>query len=97
MVAPSEPGGLIGRTEQGIDFCTREEADQGTGETLAGDGEYTLDLCRMSRQLESDIAKERADRSQSQITAAYTQPPLLLQVIEKRHDQRCIDLLEHQC
>jgi hypothetical protein len=29
-----------------------EEADQGAGRTLVGDGEHTLDLCRVSRQLE---------------------------------------------
>ena len=32
-----------------------------------------------------------------QISAANAQSATLLKVIEKRHDQRRIDLLEHQC
>src|ERR1700691_2749161 len=59
VVAPSEPGALIRSGEQGIDLWTREKADQGAGESLAGDSEDALDLCRMRRQLECRVAKER--------------------------------------
>ena len=96
MVAPPEPGATIGSGEQSIDFCTREEPDQGAGETLAGDGEHALDLCRVSREREGDVAKERVNGGEPQITAANAQPAALLEVIEKRHDQRRIDLLEHE-
>src|SRR5260370_21664193 len=90
VVAPSEPGALIRSGEQGIDLWTREKADQGAGESLARDSEDALDLCRMSRQLECRVAKERMDSGQTQITAADTEPSLLLEVIEKGGHQGCI-------
>src|SRR5437016_12042615 len=96
MIAPSEPGALIRSGEQGIDLWASEKADQGAGESLAGDSEDALDLCGVCRQLECRVTKERVDSGQAQITAANTQPPLLLEVIEKGGHQGCIDVLEHQ-
>ena len=94
MVAPSEPSVPIWSSEQRVDLRTREETNQGARKALAGDGKHTLDLRRVSRELERDIAKERVNGGEAQIAAANTQPALLFQMIEKRDDQGCIDLLE---
>ena len=74
MIAPPEPGAPIGSGEQSIDFRTREEADERAREALAGDGEHTLDLCRVGRQLEGGVTKERVNSGQPQIAAAHAQP-----------------------
>lgn len=74
MVAPAVPGAPIRSGEQGIDFRAREESDQGAGKTLAGDREHALDLGRMSRELEGEVAKKRANGGEAQITAANAQP-----------------------
>jgi hypothetical protein len=84
----------IWSSEQRVDFRTREEANQRAREALAGYGEHALDLRRVSRELERDIAKERVDRCEAQIAAPNTQTASLLQMIEKRYDQRGVDLLE---
>jgi hypothetical protein len=50
----------------------------------------------MSREFEGHVAKERVNSGEAQIAAANAQSPLPLELIEKRHDQRRVDLLEHQ-
>ena len=47
-------------------------------------------------RLEGGVTKEGVDRGEAQITAANAHALTLLQVIQKRHDQRGIDLLEVQ-
>ena len=47
VIASAEPGTLIGRGEQSIDFRTGEKLDQRPRETLAGNSQHTLDLCRV--------------------------------------------------
>ena len=93
VIASSEPGVAVGGGEQSIDFQTREEADERARKALAGDGQNTLDLRRVGRQLEGGVAKERMNSSQPQVAAAHTQALMLLEVIEKRHDQGCVDLI----
>jgi hypothetical protein len=96
VIAPSEPGAPVRSGEQGIDFRTREEADEPAREALAGNSEHTLDLRGVGRQLEGGITKERVYGCQPEVTAANAQALILLQVIEKRHDQGRIDLFERQ-
>jgi hypothetical protein len=50
----------------------------------------------MIRRLESGIPKERMNCGKSQITTADRQALALLQIIQKRADQRGIDLFEPQ-
>jgi hypothetical protein len=87
---------LIRGSQQGIDFGTCEILDQGSRETLAGDGEHALDLCGVGWRLEGGVPEEGMDRGQPQITAPNAQALLLLQAIQKRHDQRGVDLIEVQ-
>src|SRR5207302_2061952 len=98
VVAPAEPAALIGRGEQCLDFRTGEEMHQCPRKALAGNGQDALDLGSMVRHFECGIPKEGVDGRKSQIPAACAQPAILLQVVEKRHDQRSIDGLEgEQC
>src|SRR5260370_15396247 len=96
VIAPPEPGTSIGSSEQSIDFRTHEESDERACEAFAGDGEHTLDLCRVSWQFEGGVMKERVDSVQPQVATARAQALMLLDVIEKRYDQRGIDLFEPQ-
>lgn len=50
----------------------------------------------MLRRLEGGVAKERADRRQAQIAAAYPVAALALQVLEKMPDQRGVEVLQTQ-
>ena len=72
MIAPSRPGASIRRREQGIDLGTAEKADLFAGESFARDSEHSLDLRRMSRQLECRVSKEGMDCGESQIPASDT-------------------------
>src|ERR1700730_5573725 len=96
VIATPEPRAPVRSGEQGIDFLTGEEADELAREALAGDGEHTLDLRGVGGQLEGGVTKERVNGSQAQVAAANAQALMLLQVIEKRHDQGRIDLFERQ-
>src|SRR6516225_4305979 len=96
VTAPPEPGAPIGSSEQSIDFLTHKETDERACEAFAGDGEHTLNLCRVSWQFESGIMKEGVDSGQPQVATARAQTLMLLDVIEKRYDQRGIDLFEPQ-
>src|SRR6267378_794356 len=58
VIAPAKPGALIRSCEQSLDFRTREKLDQGPRETLAGNGEDTLDLCGVVGSLDRRVAKE---------------------------------------
>ena len=59
VITLPEPGAPVRSGEQGIDFQTREEAHERAREALAGNGEHTLDLRGVSRQLEGGVTKER--------------------------------------
>ena len=96
MIAATRPSVLIRSSQQGIYFRTREKVDQSPRETLAGDGQHALDLGRVGWRLEGGVPEEGMDRRQPQIPAANAQALLLLQTIQKCHDQRGIDLLEVQ-
>lgn len=45
------------------------------GKSLAGNGEYALDLFRMSRRLESCVAEERTNRREPEIAASRPRVP----------------------
>ena len=94
VITPARPRTLIRSSQQGIDFGACEELDQGSCGAFIGDGEHPLDLCGIDWYLESCKTKERAQSRQAQIAAASADALLLLQVIQKRHDQGRIDLLE---
>ena len=96
VVAPSRPRVSIRCRKQRIDLRAAEKADQLARESLARDGEHSLDLRCMGRQLERRVAEEGMDRGQSQIAASNAHAAAGLELIEERGDQRCVDLLERQ-
>ena len=83
MITPAGPCALIRRGQQGIDFGTREEWDQGSRESLAGNGQHPLDLCGMCWRLEGRVTKEGMDRRQAQIAAANAESVALLQIVQE--------------
>ena len=95
VIASAGPGPLIGRGEQSIDFRTGEKLDQGPRETLAGNGQHTLDLCGVVGGFERGVPKEGVERCEAQIAAADSQA-VLLQPIQKGHDLGRVNLLEVQ-
>src|SRR5699024_6455349 len=96
MVTSSKPGVPVWRGKQRIDLRMRQETNQSPSKAFAGNGEHALDLRRVSRKFERDVAEERVNRGEAQVAATYTQPALLLQVVEERDDQRRMDLFEGQ-
>ena len=88
------PEMLIRSSQQGIDFGTCEKLDQSPRETLAGDSQHALNLCRVGWHFEGSVPEEGMDRRQPQIPAANAQALMLVQAIQERHDQRGIDFLE---
>ena len=64
VIASAEPGTLIRRGEQRLDFCTRKKMNLCAREALAGDSQYALDLIGMSRRFERSIPKEGVDGGQ---------------------------------
>jgi hypothetical protein len=94
MILSAKPSVLIRRGEQGIDFGASEKFDQGARKPLAGNGQYTLDLCGMRRRLEGRKTKEGTQRREAPITAADADALVLLKMVEKGCDQRRINLLK---
>jgi integron integrase len=95
-ISPACQGAQVRRAKQGIDLLAREKANLCPAAALAGHGQDPLNLCREVRQLERRIAKERANGSQPQVAAAGTDASTLLQVLQERGNERCIDLFELQ-
>ncbi len=68
----------------------------GSCEALAGYGQYALDQRGVGRYFERGIPKERVDCGEAQITAACSQLPVFLQVVEEPNDQRRVDRLQRK-
>lgn len=96
MIASSEPGVLIGRSEQRLDFLALEEVHLGPRGPLVGNSQYALDLGSMGRCFERSIAKEGVDCGETQVAAACRQFPMFLKVIEEANDQGRIDGLKRK-
>src|SRR5436309_623207 len=96
MVAASNPGMRIGRSEERFDFLPYKEGDHGASETLTGDGQDPLNVLGLRGLLEGGVAEEGADGGEAHIATACCAAAALLQVIEKRTDQRRINVGEVQ-
>jgi hypothetical protein len=94
-IAPAKPGALIRCCQQGLHFRPREELDQASREPFVGNGEHPLDLCSMGGKLERGVPKEGMERGEAQIPSAHADS-VPLHVIQKRHDQGGVDILESQ-
>ena len=96
VVAPTRQGAQVRGAQEGIDLLTREKPDLRLAAALAGNGQHSLNLCRVVWHLEGRVPKERANGSQAQVAAAGTDAATVLQVLQERGDQRGIDLFELQ-
>ena len=94
MITAPGPSVRIGRCKQSLHFRSCQETNLNARKSLAGDGQDPLDLFRMSGRLEGRVAKERADRGESQITTAGSNAAPLLQVIQEGGDQWRVELFE---
>ena len=94
VVTPPAQGAQVRRAQQGVGLLAREKADLRSAAAHAGNGQHALNLCRVLWHLERRIAKERANGRQAQVAAAGTDAPAVLQVLQERGDQRCVDLFE---
>ncbi len=61
------------------------------------DGEDALNECAMGRLSDRDEAEKGVGRSEASVSSADTIVPLRFQVIEKRGNERSIDIGEEQC
>jgi hypothetical protein len=89
------PGASIRSSEQGINFMTRKKANLGARITLTGDGQHTLDLPNV-RGARKPYSGKTVNSCEVQTTTPHAQPWLPLELIDKRHDQKRIELLEDQ-
>jgi hypothetical protein len=96
VVTPTEPGTLIGRGKQGLDFRTSEKMHLCSRISLARNGQNTLDLGGMVRRFECGIPEKRVNGGQPQIATARAQASMFFQVIEKSRDQRCVERLKRE-
>jgi hypothetical protein len=96
VIASTSPGGLVRRSQQGVDLRAGKKADKGSGESLAGNCEHALNLGGLLGRLEGRVAKEGMDRREAQVAAADTDTLVVLKVIKEGNDQRRVDFLEVQ-
>lgn len=94
MIAAAEPSVLVGCREQASTSTRERNRTNVRVKRLLGMASTRWIWAEWGWQLESRVAEEGVERGQAQITAANAQPSLLLQVLEKGHDQRSVNLFE---
>src|SRR5262245_14093554 len=96
VVAASKPCRPIGHGKYGLDLCARQEMHQPLGVTLARDREDALNKGTAGRFLERHETKKGADSGQAKVACPDAGAALLLEVFEKRVDERRVQIVEHQ-
>ena len=71
-----------------------EERDQRLIVALGGDRQDALDRGGVLGVTQRGVAKQRADRGQARVAGADRVAALVLEVIEERADQRCLEIVE---
>src|SRR5262245_46483716 len=96
VVAASKPCRPIGHGKYGLDLCARQEMHLPLGVTLARDREDALNKGTAGRFLERHETKKGADSGQAKVACPDAGAALLLEVFEKRVDERRVQIVEHQ-
>jgi len=96
VIATSQPRRLIRRRQQGIDFRPAEKTDQGTGLSLVRNRQHPLNGPGMHRRFQRRVAEKGPNRRQTQVPAASAVAATGLQVIQKRSDERCVQVIQIQ-
>src|SRR5215831_1502252 len=91
-ITPSAPGAEVRRSEQGLDFHRREEADWSTYVPLTLHGEHTPRQRVVLRRMQRDKAKERVEGGETHVAAAGTVVAILLKMIEKGAEEWSIHI-----
>src|SRR3546814_2298659 len=86
----------IGCIEQRGDLVPRQIVDQGRVGPLCRHGTYTQREIEAGWDAILDVTEERPDRRKPGIAGYGTVLPCLLRMVEKRHDQRGIEILNRQ-
>ena len=86
-ISSAEPGRLIRHFQESLDFGPRQKIHYAAGLPLWWDRKYALDCCRVLWALQRRVAKEGADRCETDISAARCIGPILLEVVKKRADK----------
>jgi hypothetical protein len=93
-VPPARPRGLVGHCHEGIDLGPGEELDLPSMVTLYGYCQDALGQGSVERVMEGNVAEERMERRQSDISAAGSVAALLLEVVEEGAEKDSIKILE---
>jgi len=84
VIAPSEPGRLVGTSEDSIDLDAGQEMQLALVASLRWYRQHTLNMGAVRRRLERGVAKERPDRRQTEVASSRRRRPTHLQIVQKR-------------
>jgi hypothetical protein len=96
VIATPEPGRLIGGGEERFLLSTGQRRDELALELLRRDREDALASRAVRGLLERDETKERMDRGESRIARPHAVTSLLLEMLEKRCDERGVEIGQQQ-
>jgi hypothetical protein len=96
VVSAAEARCSVWRGEERVDLGGGEECDEVTLEALLRDGEDTLDEASVSGLAGGGEAEERVDGREASVAGAHGVAAVLLEMVEERPDERCIDVREQQ-
>jgi hypothetical protein len=94
VVAPADPGRLVGGGEQRLELELGEQRDQFVIVALGRDGQDALDRGGVLGVAQRGVAKQRADRRQARVAGADRVAALVFEVIQERADQRRLEVVD---
>ena len=96
VVSPAQSRALVHAHEQRFHLVSGEVADQGPCEPFIRDCEDALDQCSVLRHLQRGVMIKRPDGRQSRISTARTVGSASFQVVQKRRQERSVELGQRQ-
>ena len=94
MIPTPDDGGLIGRGQQRRHFVVVQKRDERPTRALRGNGQHALNVRRVLGVTQRGVAKQRVNGREPGVAGARTVASINLQVVEKRPDERGVDVLE---
>jgi hypothetical protein len=96
MVPTADDRGSLRSGEEGIDFFVAQERDQRPVEAFRGNSKYPLDEGTLMRMAQGGEAEQGVDRGKPGVPGPGAVATFRLQIVEKRSDQRGVDILQVQ-
>ena len=84
----------VRRGQERVDLFVGEVGDDRAVEAFGRDGEHAADERGVLGVAERGEAEHRVDRRQARVAGAGAVAALVLEVIEERRDQRCVEILD---